>query len=158
MIKEILFVAIAGFLPVSELRGAIPLGILVYGMNPFFVFFLSLAVNALVIPVCWFFLKYLSDYLMRNIYFFNRFLNWVFSRTREKHTQTFERWGKWGLMIFIAIPLPMTGAWSGVIAAFLFGFDFKDALKYGLLGVLIAGLVVFGVTLAVPGFFEAARL
>ena len=70
-----------------------------------------------------------------------KFFDWLFSRTR-KRSQIVERYKMLGLTAFVAIPLPVTGAWTGAIAAFLFGIRFKHAILAILLGVLIAATIV----------------
>jgi len=70
-----------------------------------------------------------------------KFFEWLFSRTR-KRSQIVERYKMLGLAAFVAIPLPVTGAWTGAIAAFLFGIKFKHAIWAILLGVLIAATIV----------------
>jgi uncharacterized membrane protein len=72
----------------------------------------------------------------------DRFFTWLFSRTRRKHSRSFERWRDLALCFFVAIPLPGTGAWSGALAAFVFGVPFRRAMVAITCGVLIAGVVV----------------
>jgi len=93
------------------------------------------------------FLKYFSEFLMQRVYFFNRLLNYVFSKTRDRHFKKFEKWEHWALIILVAIPLPLTGAWTGSLAAFLFDIPFKKSLWLILLGVIIAGIIVTALSL-----------
>lgn len=136
-------------LPVSELRGAIPLALTVYHLPPLTAFFWAVLGN--IIPVffllCW--LGPLAKYLSRHFYFFNRFFAWLFERTRRKHNHKFEIWGSLALIAFVAIPLPMTGGWTGAMAAFVFGIPLKKSLPLIFLGIIIAGFIV---TLASLGF------
>ena len=81
--------------------------------------------------------------------FFNRFFTYLFERTRKKHNGKFEKWGALALITFVAIPLPVTGGWSGALAAFVFGIPFKKALPLIFLGVIIAGAIVTGLSLGV---------
>src|SRR3989338_5280599 len=66
----------------------------------------------------------------------------LFEYTRKKHHKKVEKYASWGLLIFVAIPLPFTGAWSGALTAFVFGIEKKKALAIISLGVLIAGIIV----------------
>ena len=78
---------------------------------------------------------------------FDRFFCWLFARTRRK-AGVVERYGAFGLVLFVAVPLPVTGAWTGVVAAYLFDVPARRAAPAILLGICIAGVVV---TLAVQG-------
>lgn len=144
---DLLIVFGASALPVIELRGAIPLGIFIYDLPPLWVFFVAVLGNFLVIPFILFFLKYISEFLMHRFYFFNRMLNYVFSRTRAHHLHKFEKWEHWALLVLVAIPLPFTGAWTGAVAAFIFGIPFKRSLVLIFLGVVIAGIIVTGLSM-----------
>ncbi len=146
-----LSVLIVSMLPVSELRGAIPMAIGVYHLGPLQAY--AIAVIGNIIPVI-FILKYvepISKYLMGKSKFFKTFFTWLFERTRRKYNGKFEKWGALALITFVAIPLPMTGGWSGAIAAFVFGIPFRKALFYVSLGVTIAGVIVTGLSLGVWG-------
>jgi len=140
---------IISMLPISELRGAIPVAIGIYHLNPIEAYFLAVIGN--IIPVV-FILKYLepvSEYLMFKSKFFNKFFTYLFERTRKKHNGKFEKWGALALITFVAIPLPITGGWSGALAAFVFGIPFKRALPLIFLGIMIAGVIVTGLSLGV---------
>ncbi len=140
---------IISMLPVSELRGAIPVAIGVYHLSPLQAY--AIAVIGNIIPVI-FILKYIepvSKYLMSKSKGFNLFFTWLFERTRRKYNGKFEKWGALALITFVAIPLPITGGWSGAIAAFVFGIPFKKALSLISLGIMIAGVIVMGLSLGV---------
>ena len=143
---------IISMLPISELRGAIPVAIGIYNLNPIEAYFLAVVGN--IIPVV-FILKYIdpiSKYLMSKSKFFHKFFSYLFEHTRKKHTRKFEKWGALALITFVAIPLPVTGGWSGALAAFVFGVPFKKALLLIFLGVMIAGVIVTGLSLGIWGF------
>lgn len=142
-----------GASPLAELRGALPMAIGVFKFSPFKAYILSILGNIVIIPFVLLFLIKFSDYLMRHSYYVNRFFTWLFERTRRKHTKQFEIWGTLALFIFTAIPLPLTGAWSACVAAFVFGIDFWKAVVSIVLGVLTAGLIVLAVTLSVVNIF-----
>jgi len=132
--------------PVSELRGGLPLGLLVYGFHPATSFFLAVIGNLLpVLPLLlglgW------GERQLRRLTPLERPLDLLFTRTRRKG-RLISRYGAIGLIILVAIPLPATGAWTGAIAAFLFGIPPRRAFPLIVAGVLIAGTVVLAVTLA----------
>jgi len=138
--KEYL-VMIVGALPVSELRGAIPLA-LSLGMPASKAFWLSVLGNSIPIVPALFLLEPVSSRL-RKFKIWSRFFDWLFERTKQK-ADTVQKYEALGLAIFVAIPLPMTGAWSGVVAASLFKIRFRYAFIAIVAGVLGAGLIVLG--------------
>ncbi|AKB55874.1 MULTISPECIES: COG2426 family protein [Methanosarcina] len=148
-----LAVLIMGAIPVSELRGAIPVAMGIYGMGPFDAFFFSVIGNLLPVIPLLLFLEPVSNYL-RRYSIFDTFFTWLFSKTRRKNAESFEKYGLLALTIFVAIPLPVTGAWSGCAAAFVFGVKFRHALPAIAAGVMIAGIIVTGVTVTGISLFD----
>ena len=128
--------------PLFELRGSIPLALGVYHLPIWSAYLLSIIGNLLPVIFILLLLESVSNYLSRRSRFFSRFFTWLFERTRKKHAKTFERGKDLALMIFVAIPLPFTGAWTGALCAFVFGIPFKRALLAIAGGVAIAGLLV----------------
>ncbi len=126
--------------PVFELRGAIPLK-LIFDMPLWQVYALSVAGNIVPAFFLLLWLDPVSSWLMGRSSMAERFFKWLFARTRRR-SKSVERYGAVGLSLFVAIPLPVTGAWTGCIAAFLFGIRFKYALPAVIAGVMIAGVVV----------------
>jgi len=144
--NELWTIIIAGS-PIVELRGAIPVAVGIFSFPWPKALLLSLIGNILpIIPIIWF-LDKLSSYLSKQFNFFNNSFNWIFERTRIKTKNSFDRWGKWALVAFVAIPLPFTGVWTGSIAAFLFGVKYKDAFWLISLGAFLAGILVTTLTL-----------
>jgi len=135
-------VAIVGMLPVSELRGAIPLGIGFYQMSIKEVFFWSVLGNIIPPLFLVFFLEKLAQILSAKSQFFRNFFNWLFERTRKRAEEKIKKFGYWGLFVLVAIPLPMTGAWTGSIASFLLGLDKKISIPVIFLGIITAGIAV----------------
>ncbi|MBP7274617.1 MAG: small multi-drug export protein [Kiritimatiellae bacterium] len=127
-------------LPIVELRGAIPVGIGFLQMPWWEAFAVSVAGNMLPVPFILWFLGPLSRWGMR-FRLGRRFFEWLFARTRRK-TAGVEKYETLGLAIFVAIPLPMTGAWTGAMAAFVMGLSLRHALWSILLGVLVAGAIM----------------
>jgi uncharacterized membrane protein len=141
MIPAWLMTMIVAALPISEVRGAIPLGIGIYDFSPFEAYLLSVFGNLLPIIPLLLFLGPVSDYL-RRFDLGDRFFTWLFARTRRKYIQDHENFGLTALAIFVAIPLPLTGAWTGCAVAFLLGFKFWPSFAAIAAGVLIAGAIV----------------
>ncbi|MDP3041374.1 MAG: small multi-drug export protein [Candidatus Omnitrophota bacterium] len=132
-------VMIVGALPVSELRGAIPLG-LSFGMPLVKAFWLSVLGNCLIVAPALFLFAPVTN-ILRRFKVWARFFDWIFERTK-KNSDAIQKYEALGLAIFVAIPLPMTGAWSGVIAASLFKIRFRYAFLAIIAGVICAGLIV----------------
>lgn len=142
---------ILSMLPISELRGAIPYAIGVGHLPWHQAYLISVIGNFVpVIPILWF-IGPVSDYLRRSRHF-DRFFEWLFARTRRKG-KLIQRFEILGLVLFVAIPLPVTGAWTGSLAAFLFGVRKSVALPAIFLGILIAGVVVTLATTGVISFW-----
>lgn len=134
-------------LPFSELRGTIPIAIGIYGLDPLTAYFLAVIGNMLPVIPLLLYLDPVSRYL-RRFKMWDVFFSWLFTRTKRKHSKRFERYGTIALTIFVAIPLPVTGVWTGCAAAFVFGIKFQHALLAIFAGVIIAGIIVTALTLA----------
>jgi len=146
---QVFFTAAA---PISELRGAIPLAILELDMSWQLAFPVAFAGNLLPVPFLLLFLGPVSKFFSK-IELFERILSWIFKLSRRRGG-LIERHGAIGLVLFVAIPLPVTGAWTGSIVAFLLGLSFWRAFPAIVLGVVIAGVIV--TTLTVIGWWGAA--
>lgn len=135
--------------PLLELRGSIPLAITVYGMPAWTAYVVSVIGNMVPVVFILWLLGWASGFLSRRSGFFNLFFAALFKRTRASHQEKFQKWESFALMILVAIPLPFTGAWTGSLAAFVFGIPFKKAFPMILLGVMIAGVIVTLSTLGI---------
>ena len=147
-----LIVLLAAALPVSELRGAIPLAIGVYGYDPWQAYLLAVLGNLLPVVPLLLFLGPVSDWL-RRFTFWDKFFTWLFSRTRRKYIREHESFSLTALALFEAVPLPVTGAWTGCAIAFLVGFRFWPAFAAISAGVLLAGVIVTATVLGVQWFW-----
>ncbi len=144
--KEIIVIIIA-MLPIAELRGAIPVALTMFKFGITKSFLLALTGNFLfVLPFLWF-LNHLHKYMM-SIKWYNKFFSWWFNRVKSK-TQNIEKYEYIGLSIFVAIPLPMTGAWSGCVASYLLGLNLWKSTIAIFVGIIIAGIIVTISTLSV---------
>lgn len=144
-------VAVIAMLPIVELRGAVPVGINLLGMPWFRAVLWSVVGNMLPIFLILLLLNKAVGWL-GHIPLFRRFFDWLFARTRRK-TGLIERYEFWGLMLFVAIPLPVTGAWTGSVAAVIMGVPYWRAMLAIFCGVCIAGAVV--TSLSLLGFWGA---
>lgn len=139
--------------PVGELRLAIPIGILVYHLHPLQVFFLAILGNS--IPPFFILLlagKFHNWISKKSGYFASGWIK-VLNRAQEKFSHDYKKYGLIGLMIFIGIPLPYTGAYTGALAAFVFGISFKSAWPYFLAGIFISGTITLLITIGTGKLF-----
>src|SRR5574341_1945763 len=111
-----LAVILIAALPVAELRLAIPIAMLKppygFGFDPLTALTLSVIGNMLPVIPLLLYLEPVSDFL-RRWKTWDAFFNWLFTRTRHRHSAEFEKYGSVGLAVFVGVPLPATGAWTG---------------------------------------------
>jgi uncharacterized membrane protein len=145
-----LIVLLTAAAPVLEVRASIPLGIAIYHLPEATTIILSILGSLLpVFPLLWF-LTYMVEHL-RKISFFDKFFQWLFDHTRAK-SKLIEDLELVGLALFIAVPLPGTGVWTGTIAAYLLGLRWMPTFIAAMIGTTIASLLVYGATIGVLNF------
>jgi len=154
-VDEKIAVLIAAATPVIEVRGSIPLG-LGMGLDPVKVFLISVVGSLIpVFPVLWF-LNFLTKDL-RKIKLFDRFFEWLFNRTRAR-SELIEKYETLGLALFVAVPLPVTGVWTGCVAAYLFGLSWRNTFLAVMAGTTIASIIVTAIftvgAWGLAGFFH----
>ncbi len=140
MTRTILLSILLGIIPISELRGAIPYAYF-NGMSLWLSFIIGVLANATVPFFGFAFLNTLHKLLDKWAFYHNLFEKTV-ERARKKVGEKVSKYGLFGLMLFVAIPLPITGAWTGTVGAWVLGLDRKKSILFILLGVLIAGIIV----------------
>lgn len=140
---------VVAMMPIGELRIALPLALTQYHMSLPLAFLASFIGNMIPIFFIVFLLDPVSKFLSRHSRFFKWFFERLFEKTRKKHSKKFESVQEIALVSFVAIPLPMTGAWSGALAAFVFGIPPKKSLPLIALGVFIAGVIVSILTVGI---------
>ncbi|MCM8772933.1 MAG: small multi-drug export protein [Candidatus Omnitrophica bacterium] len=147
--KEIFKILLISMLPISELRGAIPYGL--KKMIPFWtVFFISIIGNLLPVIPLYFLLEKILKFLEKFKYG-KKFSNYIILRTKKK-SKIVEIYKTLGLLVFVGIPLPMTGAWTGTIASVIFKLSFKSYIIGIVGGVLLAGIIVSLITFGILHF------
>ena len=139
-LSVLLWMIILSLLPISELRGAIPYALYnKVGVIP--AFLLCVGFNSLVSPILYLFVSTLHRLLSRWKWY-SRAFDRIIERARRKVREPVEKYGYWGLAVFVAIPLPLTGAWTGAIGAWVLGMDAKKSILAITAGVAAAGIVV----------------
>lgn len=137
-------------LPVTELRATIPLAVAM-GVAPWRAFFLAVAGNLLPIAPIMLLLDPLGNRLASFPVLYGMFQK-LLTKTRQKDG-TIRKYGLLGLLLFVAVPLPGTGAWSGAILAWLLGLPLVSSILAIAAGVVLAGVFV---TLASMGVIRMA--
>ncbi len=144
-----LVTVLLAILPVGELRGALPVALLVYKLPVFEAAALSILGNMLPVYFLLMFFEGGAEWISRRSEFANRLLERLYERTKLKLHDRVSKYGYWALALFVAVPLPVTGAWTGALAAFVFGLPRKKAFLAILVGVCTSALIVIGLTLGV---------
>ena len=128
-------------IPFLESRYIIPYAMWEFNWQWWEVFPLAFVGNILPIPFVLIFFKYIEKFLRKFIFWAN-LMDKIFDRTRKKANKKIERYEALGLLLFVAIPLPFTGAWTGSLIAYLFDLNFYKSLIVILLGIIISGSIM----------------
>jgi len=136
--------------PIVEVRGAVPIGILTLGLPAQKVVLISILGSIIpIIPLLWF-LNTATERL-RKIKTFDKFFEWLFTRTRSK-SKIIEEFELVGLTLFVAIPFPGTGVWTGTIAAYLLGLPLLPTFICATIGTTIASLILWAASVGIVNF------
>lgn len=128
-------------IPVIELRGAIPMG-WAMGLPWWLTYIISIAGNLLPVPFILLFINKIIKWMSASkVGFFNKVANWLL-RKAEKNREKIEKYAFWGVALFVAVPLPITGAWTGSLVAAVINMKFRTAFLSALLGIMMAGAVM----------------
>lgn len=160
-LTQLVSVIVLAALPVSELRGALPLAYLAFHWPLPFAFVLTVVINALTGIFVFLLLEPVSFWLRRYIPPLAEFYDRVVLRVQERHSTRFREWRYWALFSFITLPLPFTGVWTGALLAHLGGFERYKTITVIVAAVTVAGFIVTGVLLlgdAVPALLRGLLL
>lgn len=157
-IVQLIWAIVISMLPVTELRIGLPLAIgyaIKNNISVWLIFFIILLANIIVIFLVFLFLDYAHKHLVK-IRFYERAFGFLLKRTQKKVDKIEKKSGIYGyiaLAIFVGIPLPATGAWTGCLIAWILGLDRKKSILAISLGVLTAGVLILAGTLGVIKIF-----
>jgi len=140
MFQDILFTFLISFSPFGEARAGIPYGEIV-GLPILLVFIIGLTANLLVFPIFYRAIEFSNKHFFKNKYY-KKSAIYLSSRARTKTKTIIKKYGVWGLMVFVMIPLPVTGAYIGTIAAYIFGISYKKSLIAISSGITISSIMV----------------
>ena len=144
MLKKYLIVFFVSMLPIVELRGAIPIAESM-GLNIFWYYLISILGNMLPVPFIYLFARKVLEW-GKDKKFIGKFFTWCLEKGEKGGEKLKKAAGNtgifWALLIFVGIPLPGTGAWTGTLAASFLKLDFKTSIAAITLGVLLAGIIM----------------
>lgn len=135
-----LVVFIISLFPILECRLGMFTAIVLLNMNPFVGFVISFLGNILPIPFILLLINWIFD-ILKKIPVINKPIYWLEEKTLKKRDKI-DKYGVWGLLLFVAIPLPGTGGWTGALLASLLHLDKKKSFGVICVGVFIAGLII----------------
>ena len=149
MFKKYLMIFLVSMVPLIELRVAVPMG-LGMGLNTLLTYIVCIIGNMLPIPFILLFIKQIFKFMKKH----NILVKFIekLERKTEKNADKVLRYKQWGLLAFVAIPLPGTGGWTGSLFASLLNIEFKKALPIVALGVFIANLIMGIISFGLLGF------
>lgn len=140
MFKDIIFTFLISLSPFGEARAGIPYGEL-NGIPILWVLLIALSANLLVFPLFYKSIEVANKYLWRHKAY-KKSAIYLALRARTKTQNVIKKYGVWGLMVFVMIPLPVTGAYIGTIAAFIFGISYQKSLIAISSGITISSILV----------------
>jgi uncharacterized membrane protein len=137
-------------IPWWESRYAIPAAILIFEWDWWQALPIAVIGNMLPIPFILLFF-HIAEKWLRNYKTWSRLMDWLFARTRKRADSKIRKYKYIGLILFVAVPLPFTGAWTGALIAYLFDLDIKKSIITIFIGVLIAAFIMAALAI----FFES---
>lgn len=154
MVLKYFLVFLVSMVPIVELRGAVPIGTGFFELNPWATLAVCIIGNMIPVPFIYFFAQKILVW-GSDKRFIGKFFSWCLEKGRKGGRKLQEKAGRGtfiALLLFVGIPLPGTGAWTGTLAASLLDFGFKKSVIAVILGVLLAGIIM---TLGTLGVFTA---
>ena len=157
MFKHCIIVFLVSMVPLIELRGAIPYGV-AFGLPLWLTYIIAIAGNMLPVPIIYFFARRVLLW-GRDKAVIGRFFTFCLEKGEKAGRKLQAKAGKglyWALLLFVGIPLPGTGAWTGTLAASLLDMDFKRSVMACMGGVLLAGVIMGALSQLGVEVFRAA--
>ena len=152
--KHILYLILITFIPALELRASIPFGILYeQKLHWVWVFVICVVANIVLGFLVFWLIEWLIK-VMTLIKPIGKLWNWYVDRVQHRIHKAVEKYGEWGVAVFIGIPLPGSGVYSGALAAYLIGLPFRKFVVANILGVLIAAVLVTTICLTGSSAFN----
>ena len=147
-----LCVFFCSMIPIIELRGAVPMGA-VLGMPWYLTYILSVLGNMIPVPFILLLIKKIIEWMSKSkVKFFNKIANFLLGKV-EKKRAGIEKYAFWGVCLFVAVPLPVTGAWTGSLVAAMIDMKPWKAFLSCLFGVMISGVIMTLISYGVLAIF-----
>ena len=143
MLKKCIITFLVSMVPIIELRGAIPIGV-GFGIKWYYVVAMCMIGNMIPVPFIYFFARKILEWGADKPVI-GKFFSWCLKKGLSGCEKLQEKAGKgmfWALLLFVGIPLPGTGAWTGTLAASILELDFKKSILAVTLGVLLAATIM----------------
>ena len=156
--KKYLIIFFISMVPLIELRGAIPIAVGM-GLPVIPSIIVSVIGNMLPVPFIFLFARRILEW-GKDKKVVGKFFTWCLEKGEKGGRQRDAKAGKglyWALLLFVGIPIPGTGAWTGTLAASILDMDFKKSVLYVLLGILLAGAIMVVASLGVLGAISLAK-
>ena len=156
MFKHCVIVFLVSMVPLIELRGAIPYGV-AFGLPLWLTFIIAIIGNMLPVPIIYFFARKVLVWGCDKK-FIGRFFTWCLEKGEKGGKKLQEKAGRglfWALLLFVGIPIPGTGAWTGTLAASLLDMDFKKSVLACMGGVLLAAIIMGTLSVLGVGIFTS---
>jgi uncharacterized membrane protein len=152
IIVKYIIVFLVSMVPLIELRGAIPIAVGL-GLDKLISFVIAIVGNMIPVPIIYLFARKVLEW-GKDKKFIGKFFTWCLNKGERGGKKLEAKAGRglyWALFLFVGIPLPGTGAWTGTLAASMLKLDFKKTVLAVVAGVLLAGLIMMAVSF---GLFE----
>ena len=143
MLKHILIVFLVSMVPLIELRGAVPYGV-IFGLPLWLTFVVAIVGNMLPVPIIYFFARKVLEWGCDKPVI-GKFFTFCLEKGHRGGEKLKAKAGRglfWALLLFVGIPLPGTGAWTGTLAASLLDMGFKESVLACIGGVILAGIIM----------------
>ena len=147
MLKKYLIVLLVSMVPLVELRGAIPIAVSM-GLDKLPSFVIAIIGNMIPVPFIFLFARKILLW-GKDKKIIGKFFTWCLKKGEKGGKKLESKAGKglyWALFLFVGIPLPGTGAWTGTLAASILDLDFKKTVLAVMLGVLLAGCIMMAIS------------
>ena len=140
--NALIWAALSSMTPFGELRLGIPIA-MASGANPWLAYLVCVAANIIIVPIVYFFLEFVHHRLL-HVKTYQSLFDKLMEKTRKKVKPSLDKYGMLGLAVFVAVPIPGTGAYAGTLGAWFFGMNKWKAFLSIAIGVIIAGAIMLG--------------
>jgi len=144
-------VFLISLMPILELRGGL-LAASILGLDPVRSYIICIIGNIIPVPFILWLITWILECMRRSkMKFLNKTAKWLDKKV-DKHKGTIEKYGFWGLVLFVGIPLPGTGAWTGCLIAACLEMDRKKAFIAAMIGIFMASLIMMAISFGLLKF------